>query len=239
MSLASHKAAKLIKPPQRVFEQKLLERIDLPHEDTGDGRFYVLPETGERFMSVTTKLGRLMPSDWLAEWKSRIGEQRAAHISGVAKSRGTALHTLAERYLLGDPEWATNIMPATRTLFYGTTGTNGIKGHLDKSLTTLYGIEVPLYSRRIKAGGRADLLGHWEGEPAVIDFKGSSYPKELSGIEGYFLQTAAYGIMTHELYGIAPKKLVVVIGVEHEDAQVFVQESREWVKRVHGMFVAK
>ena len=44
----------------------------------------------------------------------------------------------------------------------------------------MYGLEIPLYYPE-KYAGRADVIGVFEGEPAIMDFKQTNKPKEESG----------------------------------------------------------
>ena len=59
----------------------------------------------QKLPSVTTILSRTQSKekqDSLANWRARVGEEEAQRIMDQAASRGTAMHTLLEHYLLGE-----------------------------------------------------------------------------------------------------------------------------------------
>jgi genome maintenance exonuclease 1 len=83
---------------------------------TKSGRYYEV-EPGRFLPSVTTVISAMSPKDGIAEWRARVGEAEADRISTHAKTRGTAVHALAERYLLNDPDWKEGAMPANVASF--------------------------------------------------------------------------------------------------------------------------
>ena len=72
---------------------------DLP-TTTLDGKRHYLTPAGV-LPSVTTVLGeKLQTSKGLDEWRARVGEQEADRISKQALSRGSAVHSICENYIL-------------------------------------------------------------------------------------------------------------------------------------------
>ena len=62
------------------------------------GRFYTNLETNESYPSITTVLGA-QSKQGILEWKKRVGEDVANHISNQAATRGTAVHNMVEDHL--------------------------------------------------------------------------------------------------------------------------------------------
>lgn len=208
-----------------MFEH--MSGIDLPEmnaETTENGRFYTTPE-GKKYPSVTTILGAGSDKSWMDEWKARVGEEQVAKVSGQASRRGTAVHEIAEYYLKNDPAYKKGHMPANIASF------NYIKPYLDKHITLIGGLELPLYSDKLRVAGRVDCLAKWDGEYAIIDFKTSKRAKDRDSIHGYFMQASCYSYMVYERLGILPKKLVIVMTVDDAPAQIFVEKARDWLPK--------
>lgn len=201
--------------------------LDLPElssETTEFGRYYVTPE-GNKYPSVTTVLGAGSDKSWMEEWKSRVGEEQVAKVSGQASRRGTAVHEIAEHYLKNRPDYKKGHMPANIASF------NYIKPYLDKHITLIGGLELPLYSDKLRVAGRVDCLAKWDGEYAIIDFKTSKRAKDRDSIHGYFMQASCYSYMVYERLGILPKKIVIVMTVDDAPAQIFVEKARDWLPK--------
>lgn len=201
--------------------------LDLPElssETTENGRYYVTPE-GNKYPSVTTVLGAGSDKTWIEEWKARVGEEQVAKVSAQASRRGTAVHEIAEHYLKNRSDYKRGHMPANIASF------NYIKPYLDKHITLVGGLELPLYSDKLRVAGRVDCLAKWDGEYAIIDFKTSKRAKDRDSIHGYFMQASCYSYMVYERLGILPKKIVIVMTVDDAPAQIFVEKSRDWLPK--------
>lgn len=205
------------------FKLDLVALEELPSIDTENGRFYSIP-SGEKYPSVTTILGSQPEKKSILEkWKNRVGIETAERISRQAAMRGTAVHSLMENYIL-DEQIPTGLMPTQKHIF------NMFRDQLDKNLTTVRGVELPLYSHRIKLAGRTDMIGDWNGVPSVIDFKTSKTLKREDWIKDYFIQTTAYSLMFEERIGIHVPQVVVLIGSDEENhPQVFVRNRDKYV----------
>lgn len=205
--------------------------VNLPDLETVsvDGkRHYVTP--GGTFPSVTTVLGEKLSKDGLIAWRERVGEEEANKISTQAANRGTAIHALAEAYLMNNGNWKRGAMPTNLETF------SRIKPHLDLNVGTIYGVEVPLWSDKLKTAGRTDLLAGWHGINSVVDFKTSRKIKKEEHIESYFLQATCYSLMAEERTGIKFPQIVIIIAVDHEETQVFVKDRDEYVRKVLTIF---
>jgi genome maintenance exonuclease 1 len=189
-----------------------LERIDNP-----EGRLYRTP-SGKSYPSVTTVTG-LHSKQGIIEWRKRVGEAEATRISTRAATRGTKIHSLCENYLLGKP--------AEPDLFDAPVF-KSIIPHLDK-IDNIHALESPLYSHHLQVAGTVDCIAEYNGKLCVIDFKTSSKLKQRDWIHGYFMQTSAYAVMFEELTGIPVGRLLIVMGVDDEDCQLFYEKRDDWI----------
>lgn len=143
-------------------------------------RHYYLPD-GNKVPSVTTILDRTKPEEKrqaLANWKKRVGEQKAQEITTEAANRGTRMHAYLEHYVLhddmkplpGNPFAHASWFMAAEVILQGLC-------HVDE----FWGVEVPLYCSGLYAG-TTDCIGVWKGQPAIMDFKQTNRPKSVSGL---------------------------------------------------------
>lgn len=214
-----------------MFCYDFLKFDPICNTDTDQGRYYTVPN-GERYWSVTTVLGRAMDMSGIEAWRDRIGKDEADKVLRQAGVRGTAVHDLAEKYLLSVPNYDRKAMPFNKISF------KPIKKELDKHLGTIHAVEAPLYSNKLKIAGRTDLIGTWDSELAIIDFKTSRWKKPKEFFEKYFMQESLYAFMMFELlcpqklYLYEKVKLVTIMTVDHEDdVIVHVETAGDWGKK--------
>ena len=208
------------------FVHELVELPELTAVQTDRGRLYNTP-SGEAYTSITTVLGaRPEKKKIIAEWRARVGEQEANRVSAQASRRGTAIHTMMEKYIVGENPIADE-MPTNITMF------NSIRTMVDKHLTHVYAMEAPLYSNKLKVAGRCDLVGKWAGMDCIIDFKTSKRLKEEAHIDNYLLQATAYSLMFEELTARIIPGIVVLIGVDDEvKPQMFCRYRDKYVEKL-------
>jgi genome maintenance exonuclease 1 len=213
-----------------MFDYDLVDVPMIEARMTSEGRVYETPE-GKRYPSVTTVLGnRPEKKKSLAEWRKRVGEQKATEISTQAARRGTSVHRLVEEYLIDLKEPDLNEMPTAISSF------NSIRKSLDINLEVIRGIEVPLYSDRLKLAGRCDCVGEWSGKNSIIDFKTSKKLKKESWIEEYFLQCTAYSLMFEERTKIVTEGIVIIISVDdYADPQIFMKSRNGYVSALEEL----
>jgi len=207
------------------------EPINLGYTDlstsSGDGpRLYTTP-AGKKYPSITTILG-IRGKDAIMEWRRRVGEEEANRVSRHAASRGTALHSIAERYLNNEEKYfADNEMPHVKAMF------NSIKPPIDNYIGKVIMQEVPLYSDKLKVAGRVDLIAEYDGELSVIDFKTSSRIKVKEDISNYFIQAAFYGAAFYERTDIPIKQSVIIMSVENQkESLIFIEDTFKWLPEV-------
>lgn len=160
---------------RKIFKHNLVPEVDITTETIDGKRYYVLPD-GQKFRSVTTVLDSALDKTALMEWKKRVGHEEAQKITVQAARRGTAVHSIAERYVLNEENYLRGAMPS------GIDSFKGIQSLLDKHVDNILGIELPLYSVAMRTAGRCDLIAEFNGIPSVIDFKTSRKTKKRSGL---------------------------------------------------------
>lgn len=200
-----------------MFNHIEMEHIlpELECETLPTGRTYITPE-GNKYPSITTVLGELSKKG-IMEWRKKVGEAKANAISTQASVRGTAVHQLAEDYLNNKPDWNKGAMPSNLHSF------NQIKPILDSRVNNIWQQEVPLYSDRLQMAGRVDCIAELDGVLTIIDFKTSRKKKKKEWINNYFMQGTFYAAAFYERTGIAIKQTAIIISVDGEDPQIFVE----------------
>jgi genome maintenance exonuclease 1 len=206
--------------------------VELTTENINGQRHYVLPDGVTKLKSVTTIIGERTDKTALLEWKKRVGEAEAQKITTQAARRGTAIHSIAERYVLNEENYyGEKEMPANIDSF------KPIKQILDDHIDNVLGIEIPLYSKSLGCAGRTDLIAEYDGTLSVIDFKTSRKLKKAEWIENYFIQATCYAMMFEWIYRIAVPQIVIIITVDDEKTpQVFKLERSQYVNRVLELF---
>lgn len=196
--------------------------LDIKSTDTKNGRVYSVK--GKNYPSITTVLS-ILSKDAIDEWKKRVGEKKAKHVSRIASESGTEMHRLCEEYVQGKEP----ITKCYRSLDLYLQ----IQKKLDKHLGRVYYQEAGLYSDIIKIAGRTDLIAEWDGDLSIIDYKSSKRTKSLDDIEHYFIQACFYSLALEEQTGLVANKLVIVIGNDDSSiASVFIQNRKDYIKKL-------
>lgn len=216
------------KPRVRVFEHQFVDRVSIERVEIDGTRFYKTPH-GNHYPSVTTVLSSASKSG-IIEWRKNVGEEKAQKILTQASNRGTATHSICENYLYNEQDYIKGAMPSNVALF------KQIQPYLDNYIGKIYGIEIPLYSDKLKSAGTCDLFCQLHGINAIVDFKTSTRPKEEKYIENYFFQATAYAIMVEEIYNIKVPSLGILIAVEEGDFQFFIKQTASYREQVINFF---
>ena len=198
------------------MKEFLHEKIDLGYSDLvadtqPSGRTYIDPD-GNRYPSITTVLS-ILNEEELAAWRKRVGDTEANKIGNRAAARGTQVHNIIEKYLLNED--ISDFLPYVRQSL------SNIRSILDEHITTIYGLEVPLYSRYLGVAGRCDCIALFDGVPTIVDFKTSRRPKKHEKIPNYFAQMAGYAVMWEERTGMPITNTVIVMDVDDHEPIIF------------------
>ena len=202
----------------RTFVEHNIGKLQRTSLEDGT-RVYQTP-TGNKYPSVTTVTG-LLGKEAIMEWRNRVGEEEANRVSARASKRGTAVHSLCEKYLMGE-----EVKPSIAHVEMF----NSLKPYLDK-IDEIHALETPLYSDHLEVAGTVDCIARYNGHLAVIDFKTSSRIKVKEDIKGYFYQTSAYAVAFEERTGIAVNNMVIIMGVDNEQPLLFVEKRNDWIHK--------
>ena len=192
-------------------------------ENINGKRIYVTPD-GDKYPSITTILGEFSKAS-IQEWRKRVGETEANKISGKASRRGTRLHSVCERYIQNEDEFLTGELPHIVELF------KTIEPFLDR-IDNVHGVELGLYSDHFGVAGRTDLIAEFDGKLSVIDYKTSNKTKKKEWCESYFAQGSFYAIAYEELTQIPVSQVVIVIAVDNDQPQLFVEKRNDWADKI-------
>jgi len=166
-------------------------------------RVYQTPD-GERLPSVTTILGSTKDMTGLNEWKKRIGHEKAQQITTEAAGVGTAMHANLERFLIGEQRQpGNNPVHVQANKMANIIIENGLS-----KVNEVWAMEQSLYFPGLYSG-TTDLVGVFDGEPAVMDHKQTNKPKKLEWVDDYFMQLVAYILAHNEVYGTNIRRGVV------------------------------
>ena len=186
--------------------------------------------TGKKLPSVTTILSATKSQeaiDSINRWKARVGEDQATRVKDQAASRGTNMHYHLEKYILGEGH--------KDLTDEGQVAGDMAQVIIDKGLVDLseiWGSEVTLYYPGLYAGA-TDLVGVYDYEDSIIDFKQSNKPKRKEWIEDYFMQLGAYAMAHNQVYNTEITQGVVLMCTPDYYFQKFQIKGKEFIKYQH------
>ena len=184
----------------------------------------------EKLPSVTTILGATKDQDAIDSinrWKAKVGEEAATRIRDQAASRGTNMHLHLERHVTG--EGHLDLTPEGRTAkaMADTIIAKGLK-----DLQEIWGSEVTLFYPGLYAGA-TDLVGTYDYEDSIIDFKQSNKPKRREWVEDYFMQLGAYAMAHNQVYGTEITQGVILMCTPDNYFQKFQIKGKEFIGYQH------
>ena len=184
----------------------------------------------EKLPSVTTILSATKSDEAkesIARWKAKVGENEATRVRDTAASRGSNMHLHLERYILG-----TGHKDLTDE---GQVAGDMAQVIIDKGLcdvSEIWGSEVTLYYPGLYAGA-TDLVGIYDYEDSIIDFKQSNRPKRREWIDDYFMQLGAYAMAHNYVYGSEITQGVILMCTPDNYFQKFQIKGKEFIKYQH------
>ena len=184
-------------------------------------RLYKTPE-GNKYPSITTVLS-VRSKKGIAEWRKRVGNDVANHISRTAANRGTKVHHMCEDYLNNQniDHHKQHFLPYC--LF------SELRDNALTYIDNIYAQEAGLYSDKYKVAGRVDCIADYKGVPSIIDFKTSTKERKDEYNESYYIQASAYAEMFEERTGIAINQICILVVTEDGVVQEFVKDKTEYL----------
>ena len=184
----------------------------------------------EKLPSVTTILSATQSDEKkksLADWRARMGPQYADRVRDIAAMRGTAMHRYLEAFIDGSghkdlTSIGKEAEPMAKRIIESGLG----------DLEEVWGQEVTLYYPGLYAGA-TDIVGIYEGQPAIIDFKQTNKAKKREWISDYFCQLGAYCMAHNYVYGTKIQSGIILMCSKDLLFQKFEVSGREFVRHQH------
>ena len=186
-------------------------------------RHYSLKD--QKLPSVTTILSATQTEEKkasLARWQAKVGKNEADRVMQQAASRGSNMHLFLEKFILGQGH--------DDLTEEGKTAKSMAQTVIDKGLGDLqeiWGSEVTLWYPDLYAGA-TDLVGVYDYEDSIIDFKQSNKPKRREWIDDYFMQLAAYAMAHNQIYDTEISQGVILMCTPDNYFQKFQIKGKEF-----------
>ena len=185
----------------------------------------------ERLPSVTTILNATKSDESkrkLNQWILIKGKTEATRIKNLAAERGTAMHTYLEKYVgnsghLDLTDTGRVAKPMAETV---------IKEGLNGKLSEIWGTEITLYYPGLYAGV-TDVVGVYDYEDSIIDYKQSNRPKRKEWGEDYFIQIGAYAMAHNYVHRTQITQGVILMCTPDCFFQKFIVKGKEFIKYQH------
>ena len=184
----------------------------------------------EKLPSVTTILGATKDQDAIDSinrWKAKVGEEAATRIRDTAASRGTNMHLHLERHVTGEGHLDLTPEGKIAKAMADTIIAKGLK-----DLQEIWGSEVTLFYPGLYAGA-TDLVGTYDYEDSIIDFKQSNKPKRREWVEDYFMQLGAYAMAHNQVYKTEITQGVILMVTPDNYFQKFQIKGKEFIEYQH------
>ena len=184
----------------------------------------------EKLPSVTSILQATQSEEKrrkLAQWQAIKGAEEARRIKEESAARGSNMHLHLEKFILGQGH-----LDLTEE---GKTAKSMAQTVIEKGLCDLqeiWGSEVTLWYPGLYAGA-TDLVGTFDYEDSIIDFKQSTKPKRKEWIEDYLLQLAAYAMAHNQVYGTEITQGVILMCTPDNYFQKFQVKGQEFISYQH------
>ena len=184
----------------------------------------------EKLPSVTSILKATQSDEKrasLARWQARVGVDEATRIRDQAASRASNMHLHLEKFILGQGHLDLTEEGKTAKSMADTVIEKGLC-----DLQEIWGSEVTLWYPGLYAGA-TDLVGTFDYEDSIIDFKQSTKPKRKEWIEDYLLQLAAYAMAHNQVYGTEITQGVILMCTPDNYFQKFQVKGQEFISYQH------
>ena len=198
----------------------------IERESVDGKRLYATPD-GRRVPSVTTILSQTKDMTHLHAWRKRVGESEAQRIATESANIGTVMHKSLERHVLGqDRTPGSNLIQQKAHEMANVIIEHGLKG-----VDEVWGSEINLYYPELYAG-TTDLVGVYNGAPAILDFKQSRRLKKKEWVDDYRLQLVAYSEAHNKLFGTRIRTGRMFICTQANEYQSFeIDDYDKWCDR--------
>lgn len=210
-------------PPRLNLQYQYAELIRNTRED--GVRHYITPDN-EALASVTTILSATANKEYLKLWEEWVGTKKANAVREEAAALGTLMHENLEAYLEDRERPRGNNL--IRTMARRMADVIIHKGF--PRVDEIWGIESPLYFPGLYAG-TTDLVGAYEGEEAIMDYKTAKKIRKRDQIGDYFCQGAAYALAHNYHHNTNIRKIVIFMVSRDLSFETFVVQGDEFSRK--------
>ncbi len=189
--------------------------------EKNDEHYYQTP-SGAIYPSITTILQKtqtLEKQQSLQNWREQ--EIASDYITQEAAIIGSETHKLIENYLNGE-EIFENFRLLSEAHF------NNLLPFVNK-INDIHGIELRLYSDKMKLAGTSDCIAKYDGTLSVIDYKTKRSNQKEEWLTDYFIQATSYGVMFKELTGIKVEQIVILVSSEKNTRMEFIKNPDDYL----------
>jgi len=186
-----------------------------------DGHYYQTP-SGAIYPSITTMLQKTQPLEKqqsLQNWREQ--EIASDYIAEEAAIVGSETHKLIENYLNSE-----EIFEKFRLL--SEAHFNNLLPFVNK-INDIHGIELRLYSDKMKLAGTSDCIAKYDGTLSVIDYKTKRSNQREEWLTDHFIQATSYGAMFKELIGIKVEQIVILVSSEKNTRMEFIKNPDDYL----------
>jgi len=213
-----------------MFKHRSLDLPDLQTKNIDGRRFYETPEKNY-YPSITTVLS-IRSKQGLSEWRKRVGNDVANHISRTAAARGTKVHQMCEDYLNNQSFNFPNKWKEHQKSFLPWCLFNQLREKALDNIDNIYALECGLYSNKYQVAGRVDCIAEYNGIPSIIDFKTSTKERTDNWNENYYIQGSAYAEMFSERTDINISQIVILVVTEDGTVQEFIKDKGDFLQEL-------
>jgi genome maintenance exonuclease 1 len=194
--------------PSSFIPSELLEK--------DDGHYYQTP-SGIIYPSITTILQKtqsLEKQQSLQNWREQ--EMASDYITQEAAIVGSETHKLIENYL-NNEEIFEKFKLLSEAHF------KNLLPFLNK-INDIHGIELRLYSDKMRLAGTSDCIAKYDGTLSIIDYKTKRSNQREEWLTDHFIQATSYGAMFKELTGIKVEQIVILVSSEKNTRMEFIKK---------------
>ena len=206
----------------KTFNHVPVNLPDIKAKNQDGSRVYETPD-GNFYPSITTVLS-VRNKKGLHEWRKRVGNDVANHVTRTSAARGTAVHHMCEDYLNNNFDEEKHKKKFLPYCLFGQLQRNVLH-----KIDNIRAQECGLYSDKYKVAGRVDCIAEYEGKLSIIDFKTSSKERSEEWNENYYIQASAYAEMFEERTGVWIGQICILVVTEDGAVQEFVKDKKDYV----------
>jgi len=199
--------------PINLTQSELIEK--------DDGHYYRTP-SGLIYPSITTMLQKTQShekQESLQKWREQ--EIASEYITQEAALIGSETHKLIENYLNGKND-SENFRLLSEAHF------NNLLPFVNK-IDDIHGIELKLYSDKMRLAGTSDCIAKYDGTLSIIDYKTKRSNQKEEWLIDHFIQATSYGVMFKELTGIKVEQIVILVSSEKNTRMEFIKNPIDYI----------